>query len=86
MPLRFSSLRRGLLLVAVNHKKGEPHGHSGSSRLHIIEELLASMHDAKFINASLAIDFVASSIFLLNKFRNNHPSLEDCHAVAVGVP
>ena len=24
MPLRFSSLRRGLLLVAVNHEKGEP--------------------------------------------------------------
>ena len=28
MPLRFSSLRRGLLLVAVNHEKGEPHKHS----------------------------------------------------------
>ena len=35
---------------------------------------------------SINFDFVASSIFLLNKFRNNHPSLEDCHAVAVGVP
>ena len=28
MPLRFSSLRRRLLLVAVNHEKGEPHKHS----------------------------------------------------------
>ena len=28
MPLRFSSLRRGLLLVAVNHEKGEPHKQS----------------------------------------------------------
>src|SRR4051794_20897970 len=28
MTLRFSSLRRGLLLVAVNHEKGEPHKHS----------------------------------------------------------
>ena len=28
MPLRFSSLRRGLLLVAVNHEKGEPHKYS----------------------------------------------------------
>jgi hypothetical protein len=41
-----------------------------------------------FINASLAIDFVASSklFSLLNKLRNNQSSLEDCHAVAVGVP
>ena len=62
MPLRFSSLRRGLLLVAVNHEKGEPHKHSE------------------------ALGFIYISIFLLNKFRNNHPSLEDCHAVAVGVP
>jgi hypothetical protein len=28
MPLGFSSLRRGLLLVAVNHEKGERHKHS----------------------------------------------------------
>jgi hypothetical protein len=28
MPLRFSSLRTVLLLVAVNHEKGEPHKHS----------------------------------------------------------
>ena len=74
MPLRFSSLRRGLLLVAVNHEKGEPHKHS--------EALGFSIPAIMSVN----FDFVASSIFLLNKFRNNHPSLEDCHAVAVGVP
>ena len=56
MPLRFSSLRRGLLLVAVNHEKGEPHKHS--------EALGFSIPAIMSIN----FDFVASSIFLLTNF------------------
>ena len=61
MPLRFSSLRRGLLLVAVNHEKGEPHKHS---------EALGFIYSRNcwppcmtpFINASLAI-FLTSRMF-----------------------
>ena len=55
MPLRFSSLRRGLLLVAVNHEKGEPHKHS--------EALGFSIPAIMSVN----FDFVASSIFLLKQ-------------------
>ena len=63
MPLRFSSLRRGCSWSPSIMKRASPIN-TRKLRLHIIEELLASMHDAN-IHQRIAGDIFDKKVHVL---------------------